>query len=59
MKFRTNNIILMGFVLLALFLVAIYLIGDKIGSVWNRLSNDFVMDQCRYRSQTIAYEFKK
>ena len=59
MKFRTNNIILMGFVLLALFLVAIYLIGDKIGSVWNRLNNDFVMDQCRYRSQTIAYEFKK
>ena len=58
MKIRTN-IISIGVILLLLFIVAIYLIGKKISDVGNDMDNANTREACRYRMESIAYEFKK
>ena len=58
MKIRTN-IISIGLILLALFIAAIYLIGEKISDVGNDMNNANAREACRYRAESVAYEFKK
>ncbi|RHR80945.1 sensor histidine kinase [Odoribacter sp. AF15-53] len=58
MRIRTN-IISIGLILLALFIVAIYLIGKKISDVGNDMNNANMKEACRYRAESVAYEFKK
>lgn len=58
MRIRTN-IISIGVILLALFLIAIYLIGKKISEVGNDMNNANMKEVCRYRAASVAYEFKK
>lgn len=58
MRIRTN-IISIGLILLALFIVAIYLIGQKISDVGNDMNNSNVKEACRYRAESVVYEFKK
>ncbi len=58
MRIRTN-IISIGLILLALFIAAIYLIGEKISDVGNDMNNANAREACRYRAESVAYEFKK
>ena len=58
MRIRTN-IISIGLILLALFIAAIYLIGKKISDVGNDMNNANAREACRYRAESVAYEFKK
>ena len=46
MKIRTN-IISIGLILLALFIAAIYLIGEKISDVGNDMNNANAREACR------------
>ena len=45
--------------MLALFIAAIYLIGKKISDVGNDMNNANAREACRYRAESVAYEFKK
>ena len=58
MRIRTS-IISIGLILLALFIAAIYLIGKKISDVGNDMNNANAREACRYRAESVAYEFKK
>ena len=58
MRIRTN-IISIGLILLALFMIAIYLIGKKISDVGNDMNNANVREASRYRAESVAYEFRK
>ena len=58
MKIRTN-IISIGLILLALFIAAIYLIGEKISDVGNDMNNANAREACRYRAESVAYEFRQ
>ena len=56
MRIRTN-IISIGLILLALFMVAIYLIGKKISDVGNDMNNANVREASRYRAESVAYDY--
>ena len=51
MRIRTN-IISIGLILLALFIAAIYLIGEKISDVGNDMNNANAREACRYRAES-------
>lgn len=54
-----TGIVSLGGVLLAVFVVAVVLTGDKIGDLGDRLTVMNMRETCRHRASDIMYEFRK